>query len=100
MRVDELDAGVAVGHDASALGLSMVAASRLEVGSLVHLTFQLPPGSDNLQTVTGHVVRVEQNVEDPEGMWPHRIALQFDDPDPELESTLRDLERRGMAKKK
>ena len=33
----------------------------------------------------GRVVRVEDNPEDPHGLWPHRLAVEFDQPEPELE---------------
>ena len=90
-QVDELKEGVAVTHDASPSGVKMVAASTLEVGTTVNISLQLPPNGERERHVTGKVVRVERNQADPLGMWPHRIAVEFDDVDEELESLLREL---------
>ncbi len=100
VQVDELDAGMAIGHDASARGLLMVSANTMELGALVSLTVKLPPDLSRERTVKARVVRVEANDEDPEGMWPHRIALEFEGPDEEIERALRELEEQGVARKK
>ncbi len=100
VRVDELSEGMAVGHDASERGMLMVTASTLELGATVTIEMELPTEADAKQTVHGRVVRVEPNLEDPEGMWPHRIAVEFDQPVPALEQTLTRLEGKGLAKKK
>jgi hypothetical protein len=34
-------------------------------------------------------VRLADNDEDPGGMWPHKIGIEFDDPDPELMAAVR-----------
>jgi hypothetical protein len=90
-QVDELKEGVAVTHDASPSGVKMVAASTLEVGATVSITFWIPPGGEQERHLTGRVVRVERNQADPLGMWPHRIAVEFDELDEELEPILREL---------
>jgi hypothetical protein len=76
---------MAITHDASPAGVLMVAASTLDVGAAVDITFQIPPSGKIEHHVTGRVVRVEKNASDPLGMWPYRIAVEFDHLDPELE---------------
>ncbi len=100
VQVQELSEGMAVGHDASALGLSMVTASRLEIGAPVTLTLRIPPESENERTVRGHVVRVERNDDDPDSIWPHRIAVEFEEADAEVGRALVSLEEQGLAKKR
>ncbi len=100
VQVAQLEEGVAVGHDVSARGLLMVSASKLEVGAELTVKVQLPPDSSEEREIRGRVVRVEKNQEDPDGMWPHRIALEFEDTDEEMERALKRLETLGVAKKK
>ena len=82
---------MAVTHDASSAGVMIVAASRLEIGASVDMTFQIPPSGEREVTVRGTVVRVNKNSADPHGMWPYRIAIEFDAPDPELEPVIEQL---------
>jgi hypothetical protein len=82
---------MAVTHDASPAGVMIVAANRLQVGAPVDLTFQIPPTGEREVAVRGTVVRVAENTADPYGMWPYRIAIEFDDPDPELEPVIDQL---------
>ena len=98
IRVEELPEGMAVTHNASGRGLLVVTASALDVGSPVSVTIQLPPGGETEKSVHGRVVRVEPNDEDPDGMWPHRLAVEFDHPVPELEEVLKNLAGSGIAK--
>lgn len=100
VRVEELAEGMAVGHDASDRGMLMVTASTMELGAPVTIEMELPTEAEGKRTLHGRVVRVEPNLEDPEGMWPHRIAIEFDQPVPQLEQTLARLEDKGLAKKK
>lgn len=92
VRVDALAGGVAVTHDASQHGLLVVAASTLDIGAEVTVAVQPPDGGEQL-TVVGRVVRVEENEADPNGLWPHRIAIAFDSARPELEPLIGELER-------
>ena len=88
ISIPALREGLAVGHDASKGGLLMVTASTVEVGALVTISFHMPPDDPVEHTLVGRVVRVERNDADPDGLWPHRMALEFDHPVPELESLL------------
>ena len=87
-QVDELKEGMAITHNASPTGVLMAAASTLDVGAPVTITIQIPTGEVQERHLTGKVVRVERNEADPYGMWPYRIAVEFDPPDPELAAVL------------
>ena len=67
-------------HNIGAGGMMMVLGSDLSVGESVRVTFRLPPGDVEHQ-LRGTVLRIEPNTEDPEGSWPMRVAVQFDDVD-------------------
>jgi hypothetical protein len=67
--------------------------SALAPGDRVKVTFVVPP-SGAPHSLEGHVVRVEPNPEDPEGTWPHRIALEFDEVVEELEPLLQAAQER------
>jgi len=98
VRIEELPEGMAVTHNASGLGLLLVTASALDVGAPVSISIQVPPDGQSEKQVQGRVVRVEPNDEDPDGMWPHRLAVEFDHPVPELEEVLQNLAGAGIAK--
>jgi hypothetical protein len=82
--------GMAVSHDTSRTGILLAVAAPLDVGTEVTLTFRVPPDSPDERRVKGRVVRVEPNSADPFGLWPHKMAIEFAEPEPELESILRD----------
>jgi hypothetical protein len=74
---------VAMNHNIGTGGMLMALASELAVGEPVVVTFRLPPG-DVEHSLRGHILRIEANTEDPEGAWPHRVAVAFDEFAPEL----------------
>jgi len=76
--------GMAVNRNVSASGMLVALSARLEVGAVVEVRFAVPTASTAERTLRGKVVRVEPNQEDPDGMFPQRMALAFDDPDPDL----------------
>lgn len=84
VKVDQLREGIAVTHDASSRGMLIVSASTLEPGSPVEISLKTPE-DPTPRRLTGTVVRVEDNSEDPHGLWPHRLAVEFDEPQPDLE---------------
>ncbi len=84
VKVDALREGIAVTHDASSRGVLMLTASTLDAGSPVEVALKLPEEAVP-RRVTGRVVRVETNDADPHGLWPHRMAIEFDEEVPELE---------------
>lgn len=98
VTTDTLEGVIAVSRDASVGGLLMSAPNlgddALAVGAKIELTFALPPvdGAPPLdQKVTGSIVRLEPNPDDPEGPWPFRVAVRFDAPLAELEGPLSDI---------
>lgn len=90
--------GMAVNHNISAGGMLVVVSAEIEPGAQVTVTFSVPPGGRE-HTLRGRVARVEPNAEDPDGLWPYRMAVQFDqvDPDliPALEAAVVELADRG-----
>ncbi|MBI3201106.1 MAG: PilZ domain-containing protein [Polyangiaceae bacterium] len=84
VKVDALREGIAVTHDASSRGVLMLTASTLDAGAPVEVALKLPDQTVP-KRVTGRVVRVETNEADPHGLWPHRMAIEFDEVVPELE---------------
>jgi len=84
VKVDALREGLAITHDASSRGVLMLTASKLTEGSSVEISLKFP-NEPVPKRVTGRVVRVEDNAADPHGLWPHRMAVEFDEPVPDLE---------------
>ena len=82
---DDGQEGTAISFDVSATGLLLAAAGKLDVGTHVTLKFTVT-ASDEERQVTGKVVRVEPHDEAP---WKHRMAIEFDEPHPELEGLLK-----------
>jgi hypothetical protein len=76
--------GIAVNRNISATGMLVGLSTRLEVGAAVELRFSVPASTEAEHLVRGRVVRIEPNTEDPDGMFPYRMAVAFDDPDPAL----------------
>lgn len=74
---------MAMNHNIGAGGMLMVLGTDLSIGEPVKVTFRLPPGDVERQ-LQGTVLRIEPNVEDPEGSWPMRVAVQFEDVDAAL----------------
>ncbi len=87
VKVDQLKEGLAITHDASSHGALMLTASTLEAGSTVEVALKFP-GEPVPRRVKGRVVRVESNPEDPNGLWPHRMAVEFEEEVPDIEWVL------------
>jgi hypothetical protein len=80
----------AITHNVGAGGLLLASPAHLEPGERVKVNFALPPNGEAYE-LEGSVVRLEKNPEDPEGTWPNRIAVQFDDVQAELEPLLQQI---------
>jgi hypothetical protein len=76
----------AVCRDASAAGILISGSTGLAVGDRVHLHFRIGPDDPEERKVEGRIVRVEHPDEDPRAMWPHRMAVEFAEPVPALQS--------------
>lgn len=91
VQVDGLPTGFAVSHDASDNGLLLVCSDTPPVGSNVKVTLRIPPGGNVEVSVLATVVRVTNNDEDPDGLWPKKMAVRFDEPIEKLEAYLSQL---------
>lgn len=80
VAVEGLEEGIAVSHNASDSGLLVVCRTPPQVGARLRLTFRLPPESPTEVSVFARVIRVGDNVEDPDGLWPHQAALVLEEP--------------------
>ena len=87
------DVVIAISRDVSEVGVLLVAAASLEVGSRVSVTMALPGDEAGERVVSGRVVRVETNPDDAEGVWRHRVAVAFDERVPALEPFLEQIAR-------
>lgn len=90
VEADALEVALAVSRDASEGGLLLSATGAMQVGARVELAFTLPTSgtSGEERRASGTIVRVEPNPDDPEGAWPHRVAVRFDAPIEGLEAAL------------
>jgi len=84
---EEKQGWLAMSRNISASGVLAATAKKLVAGQPVTVIFTIKPGEEPLK-IPGTIVRVELNVEDKSGMWPHRVAVEFDDVVPELEPLL------------
>jgi len=80
----------AITHNVGAGGVLIASPAHLEPGERVKVSFAVPPKGDAYE-LEGRVLRLEANPEDPEGTWPNRIAVQFDDVQAELEPLLQQI---------
>lgn len=79
---------VGVSRNMSPSGLLMATATKLQVGQSVKLTFGVPPLDPTDRTLVGRVLRTMPNDQDPTGMWPILVAVEFTEPDEELRTLL------------
>jgi hypothetical protein len=77
-----------VSRNMSQSGALFVGSARPNVGEEVTLCFEGGPVDRNQHIVKGTVVRFEPNAEDPNSLWPHRVAVEFEEPIPALEPLL------------
>lgn len=78
---------IGISRDASATGLRLDSNADVIIGAPVRVRFRVSP-HEQAQDVDGTVVRVNRNrLGDSD--WPYQLAVQFDDPDPSLDSRLR-----------
>jgi hypothetical protein len=78
-----------VTRDASRAAIRVSAATKLEVGERVTVTFSLPDDAQE-HRVEGAILRMEPNSDDPHGLWPFRLTVSFDREVPELEALLKE----------
>lgn len=78
----------AVSKDVSAGGILIsgtASTADLAVGDVVTLSFRVTPDADE-KRVSGRVVRVDATDDNPRAVWPHRMAIEFLEPDATLQA--------------
>jgi hypothetical protein len=75
---EELNDAMAVNHNIGAGGMLIALSAELKTGEDVTVTFRLPPEGDQERRLRGTILRIEKNPEDPDGVWPYRMAVAFD----------------------
>jgi hypothetical protein len=76
----------AVCHDASARGIKISGSAELNVGDAVTVIFRVLPDDAVERKLEGRIVRVERQSDDPREVWPHRMAIEFLEPDAQLQA--------------
>lgn len=84
------DAPQAVSRNISQTGVLMATARKLEAGGTVRLVFRVSLDDPTEHELTGRIVRSEQNSDDPNGLWPYWVAVEFEEPAPELEPLIQE----------
>lgn len=76
--------GTALARNVSPCGILLATRRAIDVGSPLTLRVLIDPEGGASRELVGRVVRMTQNTEDPGGLWPFKMAVEFDRPDPEL----------------
>jgi hypothetical protein len=76
----------AVCKDVSAGGILISGSDELSVGDEVTLSFRVSPETED-RRIAGRIVRVDPPDSRPRSMWPHRMAIEFLQPDLTLQSS-------------
>jgi hypothetical protein len=80
----ELQGAMAINHNIGAGGMLIALSAELKTGKEVTVSFRLPPDGKEERRFTGQIIRIEKNAADPDGVWPFRIAVAFDQIAPDL----------------
>ena len=86
VRTREGEEGTAITYDVSATGLLMACPGPLDVGASIHLSFRVG-ADDPTREIAARVLRVEPRP-DEQGPWRFRMAVEFDEAQPDLEGAL------------
>ena len=68
----------------------LVTAEELQVGDEVRLTVRIPPDEGKQIELSARVLRCSPNEQDPQGLWPFQVALEFEKEVPQLEALIRE----------
>lgn len=90
----EGDSIIGISRDISERGVAMVVAAAPTVGASVKVHLSLP--GEEERVVQGKVLRVEENAADAEGLWRHRVAIEFDEPVEALAEALEEIARNSV----
>jgi PilZ domain-containing protein len=75
----------AVCNDVGAAGILISGSTELKIGDVVTVAFRVSPEGPE-RKMSGRIVRVEPRDDDPRTVWPHRMAIEFIEPDATLQS--------------
>jgi hypothetical protein len=75
----------AVCKDVSAGGILISGSEELEVGDVVTVSFRVAPEGEE-RRLSGRIVRIDPQDENPRSVWMHRMAIEFIEPDSTLQS--------------
>ncbi|MBO6934724.1 MAG: PilZ domain-containing protein [Deltaproteobacteria bacterium] len=89
------DVIMGISRDLSEVGVMMVAAAKPEPGAKVTMTMSIPGDEVSERKVTGTIVRVSDNDADSEGLWKHKVAVEFDERIDELDELLVEVARQS-----
>ena len=79
---------MAVAQDLSEGGVLLVSRRALPVDGSVDLCLYLNPSVEPPWMLGGRVVRILNNDADPHGLWPHKVAIEFNQPVPDLADSI------------
>jgi hypothetical protein len=82
LDAEELGECMGVTKNVSQRGVLLCSADKFVVGAPVTIELHLEPGKAEPRRLAGTIVRLTPNDEDPGGLWPYKMAVEFDDPDP------------------
>jgi hypothetical protein len=82
-------AKVAISRNIGAGGMLVALCADVKLGELVSITFRLPTGGEE-RTLRGTIVRLDPNTEDPDGEWPFKAGVAFDEVSQDLIPYLED----------
>jgi len=74
------EARLGVTHNVSESGVLLVSNASLSAGDPVTIRYRITPLESSESYAIGKIVRVDRNDDDPNGLWPYRVAVQFEAP--------------------
>ena len=84
LDAEELGECIGVTKNVSARGVLLCSADKFVVGAPVTVELHLDPGKQEPRRVQGTIVRLTRNEDDPEGLWPYKMAVEFEEPEPSV----------------
>ena len=75
---------LATAREVSERGILLATRRRIRPGQAVRLALHFDPGMQQPRELQGRIVRTLRNAGDPAALWSYKLAIEFQDPDPEL----------------
>ncbi len=85
------DTQLAISRNISLSGVLVIVGASLDIGQRVTLTLSVPEAGERV--LGGEIVRVDENAEDPDGLWRYKVAVAFDEDVEDLVPTFERLEK-------